>query len=201
MKHGAREIAATERLVRRAHACLDALVPRMGVQDGSSSISDSVLINGNDEDDDGDFDWEEGDEHAQLASRDVDESSTDHAAAVERTLAVMESSGGLQGGTLEISLSTRTDDIEDAGHVANEQAREILCQTAEKLSSRHMPRLSAWIDALTKADGLRLDGQSLVAMSVKDSRYRADLLQRLLDIKRTVASVLSSARRLGIEDI
>jgi hypothetical protein len=194
MKYGDREIEMVDKLIQRAHYCLDVLVPRMGDAPGSIAARTVTAVSSvadDNEDDDDDIEWEDGDEEI---SKDI---SDDHAAAVERTLAVMASAGGLQGGTMEINLA-RNEDDEDPNDVMDEYARKVLQKTAQSIESRHMKRLSSWVDVLIKADGLVMNGRSLVVMSVDESRKRGELLQHLLDMKRTLASILASAARLGI---
>jgi hypothetical protein len=109
----------------------------------------------------------------------------------------MASAGGFRGGAMEINLA-RNENCEDSTDVVDENARKVLQKTVRSIKSQHMKRLSFWVDALIKADGLVLNGKSLVVMSVDESRKRGELLHRLLDKKRTLASILASATRLGI---
>jgi hypothetical protein len=43
-----------------------------------------------------------------------------------------------------------------------------------------------------------MNGKSLVVMSVDESRKQGELLQRLFDMKQSLASILASSSRLGI---
>lgn len=195
IKYGDREIEKVEKLIQRAHECLDVLVPRMGdtvdTPGGRTARTVTALssVADSNEDNDDDIEWEDGDEEI---SGDI---TADHAAAVERTLEVM--AGGLQGGLIEINFA-RNEEDEDSNDVMDEVARKVLQKTAQSIESRHMKRLSSWVDALIKADGLVMNGKSLVVMSVDESRKRGELLQRLFDMKQSLASILASSSRLVI---
>jgi hypothetical protein len=194
MKYGENEIEKVEKLIQRAHGCLDVLVPRMGDHAGSKTVRAVRALSSiaeEDEHDDDDIEWEDGDEEIS------EDKTGDHAAAVERTLEAMASAGGFQGGAMEIKLA-RNENYEDSNDVVDENARKKLRKTVQSIKSQHMKRLSFWVDAMIKADGLVLNGKSLVVMSLDESRKRGELLQRLLDKKQTLASVLASASRLGI---
>lgn len=194
MKYGDREIEKVEKLIQRAHDCLDVLVPRMGDNAGSkTAVAVAALssIAEEDEHDDDDIEWEDGDGEMS------EDTTGDHATAVERTLEAMASAGGFRGGAMEINLA-RNENCEDYTDVVDENARKVLQKTVRSIKSQHMKRLSFWVDALIKADGLVLNGKSLVVMSVDESRKQGELLHRLLDKKRTLASILASATRLGI---
>ena len=187
IKYGDREIEKVEKLIQRANECLEVLVPRMG--DAPCGIAARTVtavssITDIKEDDDDDIEWEDGDEEIP------EDLADDHARAVERTLEVM----GLQGGIMEINFARNceSDDSND------EDARKVLQKTAQSIESRHMKRLSSWVDALIRADGLVMNGKSLVVMSVDESRKRGELLQRLIDVKQSLASILASTSRFGI---
>ena len=64
-------------------------------------VNDGIDDN-SDEDEDDDIDWEDGDEEF-----DDDVGEEQHADAVEQTLAAIASSGGLQGGHIEINLESK----------------------------------------------------------------------------------------------
>jgi hypothetical protein len=194
MKYGDREIDKVEKLIQRAHGCLDVCVPRMGDEAGSITAW-AVAVAGSsiaeeDENDD-DIKWEDGDEEIS------EDNTGGHAAAVERTLEAMACAGGFQDGTMEINLA-RNESYEDSNDVVDENARIVLQKTVQSIESRHLKRISSWVDALIKADGLVLKDKSLVVISVDESRKRGELLRRLLDKKRMLASILASATRLGI---
>jgi hypothetical protein len=198
MKYGDREIAKVDKLIQRAHKNLDVLVPRMGVAVVSKATAavqqdSAVAVDNADDDSDGnDIDWEDGDEE-------FDEGPVeDHAEAVERTLAAMASAGGLQGGAMEINLESKDDDDEESPDAMDENARKLLQKTVQLIETRHMRRLSSWVDALIKADGLVLNEKSLVVMSADVAQKRGDLLQKLLDRKQALANILASATKLGI---
>ena len=69
------------------------------------------------------------------------------------------------------------------------------------LHDRHMPRLSTWVEGLTNADNLKMlssNGSSaaLVSLDGNTIRKRHEILEQLVELKKTLASVLSSAMRL-----
>jgi len=196
MQYGDREIVKVDKLIRRAHQCLDVLVPRMGVvveREAAAAVPKGAGDAADNDSDDDDIDWEDGDEE-------FDEGNTEeHADAVERTLAAMASSGGLQGGHIEIHLESKEEDQEDSPDAMDENTHKLLQKTVQSIESRHMKRLSSWVNALIKADGLVLnEGKSLVVMPADVARSRGYLLQKLLDRKQTLASILASAAKLGI---
>jgi hypothetical protein len=167
-----------------------------------------------DEDDnDEDIDWEDGFDQDDGIPEESDNEPELHLAAVERTLAAIETTAGLQSGALEIDFD-RQDHPDDTAtnkeeHAASGPAALLaharLIKCVGILFSRHMPRLAAWVEGLTCADGLVLqqkDGVAscFVTMSQDQAHRRKDVLGALLEVKSTVASILQSAQRLGIQE-
>lgn len=159
-------------------------------------------------DDDDDIDWEDGDEvetnNKILA---IGEQNL-HLSAVESTMAAMEKTAGntlFSGGRLEINFDQRVDDEDDVRtgnetHVPDEnKARRKLEKIVQKLSTRHLVRLSAWLDGLRNSDNLvHVDSASLVSLSPAKDELRRELISRLSALKQDVSTVLSSASRLSI---
>jgi hypothetical protein len=137
--------------------------------------------NGDDNDDDDDVAWEDGfdDDEDPFNNDDEDEeevSASRHAENVERTLQVMHTAAGLQGGELEINFQPPTvaNNITASATTASEQqdaaaatstiinrtspqaveAWSRLEKTVAILSKRHKRRLSLWVNGLMHADGL-----------------------------------------------
>jgi hypothetical protein len=145
----------------------------------------------------------------------------DHQGAVERTLALMKATGSLRGGQIEIAFdpNQQQHDDEDEQLITSptiaaaattkalaEQARTRLQRCVIKLQQVHMPRLTAWVDGLTYADGLVQvnviekgggGSSSWVLMSSHQRERRGQVLSQLLELKQKVASLLASAKRLG----
>jgi hypothetical protein len=188
LQFGEKEIQYIERLVARAHTCLDSLVPRLG----QTKEADTV---GDDEEDEDDIDWEDGGDFDDGYSNTLDGES--HFAAVERTLAAMESTGAVRGGELDIDFAKPSDEVTGVQTQEN-KSTERLIKCVQLLSHRHMPRLSAWVEGLTNADNLVLESSSLVLLPSATAQLRVELLERLLALKRMVASVLSAAQRLEV---
>jgi len=201
MLHGRKECEIVEKLVGRANSCLFVLVPRIG---GEQDEVSAPSADDDDEDDDldGDIDWEEGDEQ---------EAQEAHATAVEQTLAVMEATGRLKGGDLEVSLQGDNDNpgptasaaapsTDDKNSEKLVLARTKLERISKSLSTRHMKRLTSWLHALSNADHLiqQPGSSSLVAMSKNQVRDIAELRNRLLQLKTAVSSILASANKLSI---
>ena len=122
-----------------------------------------------------------------------DNKHQNHLMAVERTLATMKATGGiLRDGGIEINLAKADDDDEtdrrenDAGGIlggggdgsssfsaADTLNPEILLKlqkSVDLLSSRHMLRLTRWLDALVNADNLTVAGDGGGALD-SDQEY------------------------------
>ena len=214
MRHGEDEIRRVDRLILRAHKCMDILVPRLGPNGNIAEVNvrnERTIINAEtDDDEDEDIDWEDGWEEEQDASGTFDTGDNQaetHAQAVERTLRAMETIGGLQSGALEIDFNKASSEPVDAlGQFSGISSAEMLAarerfkKCAHFLSSRHLPRIRAWLEGLAKADRLYLPSPqfSLLLMPPEKSEQRNHLQIRLGEIKKQVLSVVESAAKLGL---
>ncbi len=223
--HGRKEIPKVAKLLDRADECLEILVPRIdGVRralvsrreelrtgethNDQKQGADNPRDSGNDnvsESDDDDIDWEDGDE---IDANDT----TQHLSAVEQTMAAMEKTAGstlFTGGRLEIDFDKRLDDETLArendtnGNQASKenQARTTLEKIVRRLSTRHLVRLSAWLDGLRNSDNLVLseESASLVSLSPSKESLQLELIRGLSALKQDISTVLSSASRLNIK--
>jgi hypothetical protein len=219
----AREEAAVHKLLRRAGTCMDVLVPRFALEEParrSVSLSanslkgeDTNIIDDDDKDDDESVDWEDGglgieegngDAMPNPTSRLSAEAAVDaHETAVERTLVAMEATGGLKAGEIEVSFDGRPSGADDLLTNATTTEKANLESVVARLAKRHLPRLVAWTEGLVQADGLvessNPNSRALVSMPSNLARQRKRVLDRLILLKGSVASVLGSAKRLGIE--
>jgi hypothetical protein len=193
LQHGMQQCNAIDKLVQRAYTCMDILIPRISENHGKEGNESVETANC---DDDEYIAWEEGDEVAAAES---------HAAAVEETLALMQVTGHLQGGDLVINLNGNSTYVNPGGDDRaridgiNDKARRRLERTVTSLSSRHLPCLTTWVNAMSQSDNLTLtESGALVAMSREDKDTRHAVMQRLMQTKSTVASVLVSAARMEI---
>lgn len=188
MVHAAHECEVVEKLVRRSYACIDELMPRVGIAPDKDEQVQTVEHACIGEDDDDGIDWEEGDN---------DVAAELHAVAVEQTLALMHTTGYLRGGDLEIRL---TNDGENEG---GDNAQDVLHKRRLKklmnlLTLRHLPCLSTWVNAMTEADNLVEANDSWVMMPQDERDRRHATSQRLMEQKQTVAAVLRAASRLNV---
>ena len=233
MQNWAHEEASVRRYMRQIEECLDVLVPRMGRENEGNAATVSLSHNNdanhvgdnsneNDEEEE-DFDWEEGfgdedegeeedngipnEEASAAAAVDPQPPHTQesHAEAVERTLAVLNST--LQTGQLEIAFDDTTAIPRRQDTPQMVQAKEKLTKLLQRLKRRHT-RLQTWTDALTRADDLtsisnevstRPNGGSLVRVSAATRRERRVVLQSALDLKADVVRLMARAQRLGLE--
>lgn len=212
LQHGTTECQRVGRLVQRAHTCLRTLVPRFGetppYNAGSAATKDKNGGEEEGEEEEDDIDWEDGDGEDGIQEENVDNRTLprgeSHADAVDRTLSVMGSTGGfLMGGDVEIDFDEQMNNTDEMQEEPNEKDLQRLTKCINLLSSRHMPRLKEWVDALTRADSLcpsRPNDSSspLVLLPIDLAQKRGSTLEALLDSKLIVASVLSSATRLGL---
>jgi hypothetical protein len=199
---------------------------RRSVGGGANSFK-SDDANNIDDDDDDSVDWEDGGLDVDEGNGDTmpttqpvglsAEAAVDaHETAVERTLAAMEATGGLRAGEIEVSfdgrpsaavdlLTNATTTAEESGTLDSDKARAKakLESIVARLAKRHLPRLVAWTEGLVQADGLvessNPNSRALVSMPSNLARQRKRVLDRLILLKGSVASVLGSAKRLGIE--
>lgn len=247
--YGQKEIQRLEKLVSIGHQCLEILVPRVGYPLSSSSSPASSPLepkaestkgshvgkddrgdradegNDDDDDDDDDIDWEDGDgfedEDTSLAAA-FHADNNEHFDAVERTLAAMESCGGLRGGEMEINFGNSRaaaptvavtgvalDDTEQPSSTVASEAATVAASNPElmkrlqkclrSLSGRHVPRISMWLDGLTNADNLVYKGGALVSLQNETSQLRGQLVDKLMEYKMSIASLISSTTRLSID--
>jgi hypothetical protein len=213
IRYGKEEIRRVDELVEKADACLEILVPRVGVLAASTSLlqeSDSketreLSTYDDNSDDEYDIVWEDGD-----APEDIGLAQTvSHRSAVEQTITAMESSGAtmLRGGELEIDFAQndcneyQSASASDHGQIA--EVRKKLEKYTHQLSERHLSRLALWLDGLRNADNLttQVESASMVTMSSESSKLRHFLIQELSKTKQEVSRILSSASRLRIEFI
>lgn len=227
--HGPKEIQKVRKLLDRADECLEILVPRIeGVRRPSPSSTsggngqsvygengDDGNINGDEDSSDGDdIDWEDGNEIEKNGAKPASNEQNVHLSAVEITMAAMEKTGStlFSGGLLEIDFDRRVDDEEcgnNDGVVSGSdnlssnvnKARGKLEKIVQKLSNRHLVRLSAWLDGLRNSDNLvvRVESASLVSLSPGNNDLRLELISRLSVLRQDVSTVISSASRLNID--
>jgi hypothetical protein len=219
LRYGPEEIRRIDRLVQKADTCLEILVPRIGVERVSTGEQDAqgdrlVVNKANDPDKnnessgESDIDWEDGDgfEEGNLDWYvSVPAAQDSHTLAVDRTIAAMEASGHtiLRGGELEIDFDQNVEDLD--GDQAANQSRDIDIRKKleiyiQKLSSRHLTRISAWLDGLRNADNLALQpgSASLVSLSSELMKLRINLIGQISESKQAILRAISSASRLNI---
>ncbi|CAB9501697.1 expressed unknown protein [Seminavis robusta] len=182
MAHGPEEIQRVQKLIRRSHQATDILVPRFGME----------------EDDKG-------------ATTEEPEPEETHAQAVERTLQAMAAMGGglRNTGALQIQfdgsasgVAGPTTTTTTTTTIDNAAASQKLTQYARFLADRHWPRITAWIEGLTKADRLQKNrsknNKALLLMSPQQGHARNELRQQLIHANAQIKTVLESAARLGL---
>eukprot|EP00978_Attheya_sp_CCMP212_P045259 scaffold339634_cov40-Attheya_sp.AAC.1 len=93
-----------------------------------------------------------------------------------------------------VDLTTTTTTMDDA----KSRAYQVLNKCVHRLGERHMPRLARYMEGLVAADSMTFSNNaaSLVVLPDETRRQRAVLLQKLMDIKGAVATVLSLATRV-----
>eukprot|EP00978_Attheya_sp_CCMP212_P036263 scaffold163030_cov35-Attheya_sp.AAC.1 len=81
---------------------------------------------------------------------------------------------------------------------AKSRAYQVLNKCVHRLGERHMPRLARYMEGLVAADSMTFSNNaaSLIVLPDETRRQRAVLLQKLMDIKGAVATVLSLATRV-----
>ncbi len=175
-------------------------------QKEDSKEKDDEELSGSDDDD---IDWEDGDEMETSHAKSAITEQNAHLSAVENTMAAMEQTAGktlFSGGRLEINFDQRVDEDTTAGtgtdkHASADEnkARRKLEKIVSKLSTRHLVRLSAWLDGLRNSDNLvAAESASLIALSPAKDELRRELIGRLSALKQDVSTVLSSASRLNV---
>jgi hypothetical protein len=200
LEHYQREDQKIKKLLQIAHRCFDILVPRFA-EGATPHVTNLTEEDDIDDDDDCAIDWEDADslpcvenERKGLAA---------HASAVERTLAMMQSTASLQDGGIAINLTT-ADSLQAFSPAVETvpdsiwNAKQDLIRCVTILMTRHLPRISAWLEGLTNADSLATSSKgSLVALGRVKLKQRADATQSLLNNKQAIAAVVASANKLG----
>jgi hypothetical protein len=172
-----------------------------------------------DSSDEDDIDWEDGNEIDTNGATSAKDEPNVHLSAVEITMAAMEQTGStlFSGGALEIDFDRRVEEDDECGNNdggvsgtndnnpssnLNQAARGKLETIVQKLSNRHLVRLSAWLDGLRNSDNLvvRVESASLVSLSPRNNNLRLELIDRLTVLRQDVSTVVSSASRLNIGD-
>jgi hypothetical protein len=227
LEYGDKEIVQVQRWIDRSHECLEILVPRVGVDQNlpnTGKLADPLVEskeassrkggndNGGDDDDDedDDIDWEDGGEDVfDDGTGNMPLPDFEHFSAVERTLAAMESAGGLRGGEMEIDFrnDSHKNEEKDFGKPVDADTEKERAEALAKfqkcvslLSKRHMPRLSVWLEGLRHADNLVVSSKTkaLVSLPSDKGARRSQLVLHLSELKQTVSSVLKSAVRLDV---
>lgn len=198
------------KLVTKAQRYLDILVPRIGspIETGTKVSKD----NDENEEDDSSVEWQDGWDNessiapttSNAATHDPDQSFNTHIDAVENTLALMEASGGLREGKLEIDLGRSSilplHDMQSESDTKLLVTRKRLLKLAQNLKDQYLPRLSTWVDSLSKADGLVLVSKggstALMRMTSDQKERRKDALECLKLRRNSVILVLQQANRL-----
>lgn len=220
-----KEESRLQRLVNRAYRSFDVLVPRLAAMNAhrtneknipyaitnkidftGDNLKEECTDNIDNHDDDGDsVDWEEGIESQDANDKKFQDYSSlaDHANAVDQTLAAMKSSGSLIAGELLIDFSSSEVNKSLSSPCTNTNEEQIkaknsLCHTVRMLSERHIPRLSAWLNALTQADNLVCcpSSNALVTMPESQIKKRHHVVESLRGWKKEVTQVLRSAQLL-----
>mmetsp|Transcript_20035 Transcript_20035/g.55293 ORF Transcript_20035/g.55293 Transcript_20035/m.55293 type:complete len:158 (+) Transcript_20035:1257-1730(+) len=75
-----------------------------------------------------------------------------------------------------------------------------LAKCIDLLQKRHLPRLSHWIEGLTKADQLQMVASTGALLELDDQSKQGQKIayQKCLELKESLSRTLTSARRLGI---
>ena len=174
--------------------------------DSSDRDKDDNRDANNDHDDESDIDWEDGDdelldqeEELMKRAQNEHESKMQHLLDVDRTLAVMESTGTLRGGEIQIDMNDTTSNSVNIQERGNEEALEKLQTIVRLLAGRHLPRLSVWLNAMQCADNLVFSSSALTLLPQESIRLREKLASQFLELKRSIASILASAKRLQLE--
>ena len=224
IQYGEKECRKLNQVLQMVQECIDILVPRFGHEpldikgmdtktDETSPVSNNNNGQYKDDDiDDEDIEWEDGDDNILNASH--DSMSYDHVSSVEQTLAVMEQSGSLQHGTINIALDTQNFTAHvnnNAKHVSNDKVqvmKDKLMKYADVLKKR-LQVLDGWYHALITADNmiesnriqtgnetLSGDGRSLVLLPPLLREKKGKVLHLIHVTKSDVTQALSSIRRL-----
>jgi hypothetical protein len=214
------------KLIDKGNACIDLLVPRLIDPPTTNAQRERTLaqLADNESDDDEDnIDWVDAldnQDDGEQESHQNPQNPQAHALAVERTMAAMAHTSGLQSGELEIDFAKPDEEHYSGRNQSQPEAlsvvRDRLHKVAHALDQRYMGHLTTWIQALTQADSLvevpaELQNASagskaplphvlaLVSMSRPQIHRRNAVYQSLQLLRRDVASVLSAAQRLGVD--
>lgn len=224
LRYGQEEVRRVDKLIRKADECLELLVPRLGLETEAANTNPSTDKSGNvtrsspteggkdaandhSSDEDSDIDWEEGDEPGAYFESGLTTSQGSHVSTVDRTMAAMQATGAtlLLGGELEIDFDVPDEEVSDGitavDNGENSVARKKLEKLVDKLTTRHLSRLTLWLDGLRNADGLKLQSasSSLVSLPSESLAPRLNLIHQLTVTKQEVSRVLSSSSRLNID--
>jgi hypothetical protein len=216
MDHSQKLSSRLVQLTRQAQHCMDVLVPRLlNPLPTNTNDRGAEEINTSDNDDEEeDIEWEDAWDDPSPDLEDFPESAIyigNHLAAVERTMEVMQSTGGLKEGILEISFGNDQESsyLTEKPSEKVTQVRERLDMIVKMLTERYMPRLSLWVEALTRADSLVESSSmpssnrvtSLISMSSDALRRRREALKQCVEWKGEISRIVASAKRLGIESL
>ena len=194
-----------QKLLQQAYQCIDTLVPRL-VQDGNVDDDDTI-------------DWEDGAEDESI-------NSISHLQAVELTMVAMNSIGSLP--EKELAIDFGVDSLpqhlsesmpNNTPQDLNVSAHRKLQKIVRVLQTKHVPRLSAWENGLVHADDMIANMKEsatsknlsksialptvescvpFVHMSSRQMQQRTVVQTRVVTMQNSVASIISSARRLGV---
>ena len=191
--------------------------------------------NSDDDDDNDDIDWEDGDDEKILLmpqQQQENQNKSNHISAVEHTLAMMKETGALnQEGGLQINVNFSSslsnpltnsplsgDTSNNLGNELVQTAREKLIKCVKLLTSRHEPRLNAWVNALMSVDNMTVTtttkavernagisndtddiSPSVVLMSLSSRKKKVLILQMLKESQARVTRALALTAKLGIQ--
>jgi hypothetical protein len=224
IQYGEKECRKLNRVLQMVQECIDILVPRFGhepldIKRMDTKMDETSLVSNNnngqykdDDIDDEDIEWEDGDDNILNISHDT--MSYDHVSSVEQTLAVMEQSGSLQHGAINIELDTQKFSAhvnDNEKYVSDDKAQEMkdkLMKYADVLRKR-LQVLDGWYHALITADNmiesnrvktgnetLSGAGGSLVLLPPLLREKKGKVLHLIHVTKSDVTQALSSIRRL-----
>ena len=179
--------------------------------------------------------WEDGDDEKILLmpqQQQENQNKSNHISAVEHTLAMMKETGALnQEGGLQINVNFSSslsnpltnsplsgDTSNDLGNELVQTAREKLIKCVKLLTSRHEPRLNAWVNALMSVDNMTVTtttkavernagisndtddiSPSVVLMSLSSRKKKVLILQMLKESQARVTRALALTAKLGIQ--
>ena len=224
LEHGTKEIKRLGKLLRQSQICLEVLVPRIGHEptttpsyrnNNTFQRLQQDMVGKETEDEDDDVAWEDGEEDDELdeeesqlltAAHHQNDSEVYHLLAVDRTMAAMQATAGsFMGGEIEIDMTADNPSVKNVSESEKQQdpqTRNDFQKLVQLLASRHLPRLSLWLDGLNNADNLVMNqSHSLVLLPSESMARRQALLEQLTELKRSVTSILSSATRLQLLEI